>query len=122
MKIEVYGIYAEDLFRWFLNHVEDSCGDGCALIVCKNYEEAAKYFRDWFRQEFAMEFYYPPDRKVSGMVNYHDCNENFMFSDQILSIFDGDYTFIVKENCKFTKTYNSNFNHYIKPDSIIEAI
>lgn len=44
------------------------------------------------------------------------------FANQELKLFDGEYTFFVKENCPFAKIYPSNFNHYIKPNSIIEAI
>lgn len=121
-KIEIYGIYAEDLFEWFLNHVENSCGDGCGLLVCKNYIETAEYFRDWYRQEKGGEFRYSPDKSVPGIVNYHDGNENFIFSNHWFPLFKGDYSFIVKENCSFAMHYNSEFNHYITSSSIIEAV
>ena len=42
--VYIYNIWAEDLFKWFHQHVMDSCGDGAAEIVCKNYIEVSTWF------------------------------------------------------------------------------
>lgn len=98
--ITVSNIYAEDLFKWFYEHIMDSCGDGAGLIVCKNYKETAQFFIEWFQQKYKRPFYHFPD-ELPCIINYHDNNENFMFSNMKLNIFDKDYTFIVKGVCKF---------------------
>ena len=36
----------------------------------------------------------------SFVINYHDFNENFMFSDSILDLGYSDIIFIVEEDCK----------------------
>ena len=59
--VEVKNIWAEDLFQWFLQHVLDSCGDGCGIIVCDNFWETADWFIDWFEDNFGEQSYLEQD-------------------------------------------------------------
>lgn len=122
-KITVNGIWAEDLFEWFDSNVSGSGGDGAALIVCKNYKEVAGWFVDWWAKKHNLDekgnrhiilpsgkphviqygsqrFPHPRD-EYDNIVNYHDMNENYMFSDTEHNMFSGDYTFVVTGECKF---------------------
>jgi hypothetical protein len=110
--VEVRGIWAEDLFKWFYEHVSDSCGDGCGVIVCQNYKECADWFIEWWKEKYlsfmrtsgyqSKEFPHPKD-EYSNIINYHNSNENFAFTDSEdgwHNNFD-DYIFIVKSDLEF---------------------
>ena len=100
-KVIVRGIWAEDLFKWFYEHVLDSSGDGCGIIVCQNYQETANWFIDWFKDTYQKDFRHKPDT-YGRCVNFHDNNENFIFTDdKDIHNWDGDYTFIVEDDCSF---------------------
>lgn len=110
--IELKHVYIEDIFDWFYVHILSSCGDGCATIICANYQEAADWFIEWFRKYKIWEFngpyrdtleergflhkkyYYP------NSIIFHDSNENFIFTNTMPEYsFDGDYVFVVKAEC-----------------------
>ena len=99
-KIKVSNIWAEDLFDWFESNVAGSGGDGAALIVCENYKEVAAWFIDRWEKKHGREFFHPRD-EYGSVVNYHDMNENYMFSDTEHDMFGGDYIFVVEGDCKF---------------------
>ena len=104
-KIEVSNIWIEDLFEWFLIHVIDSGGDGCGYIVCENYKEAARYFLDWYKEKYRKDFWHLWD-EYEYCVNFHDTNENFIFTNNLnIKSFDGDYMFVVKQDCRFSNQY-----------------
>lgn len=98
--IEVSNIYIEDLFEWFSSHIAESAGDGCGYIVCKNYREAADFYSKWFERKFGKSIPHPRD-EYENVINYHDSNENFIFTDTIPeNSFEYDYVFVVKDACK----------------------
>jgi hypothetical protein len=101
--VKVSNIYVEELFDWFLNHVGGSGGDGCGIIVCKNYEEVADWFIEWYKEKYNREFPHPKDIYENGnIINFHDDNENFLFTDDInIQNWEGDYIFIVEKDCKW---------------------
>jgi hypothetical protein len=102
-KVILEDIYAEDLFRWFLDHVIFSGGDGAAAIVCANYEDAARYFIDWYHTEFDKPFWHVGDA-YEHTINFHDENENFIFTNNSnIILHRGDYIFIVQQDCRFAK-------------------
>ncbi len=109
-KVIIQNIWAEDLFKWFYNHVGDSGGDGAAAIVCENYKEVSEYFTEWWRKEIRPNFsenvlkldFWNPKDESDGYINYHDSNENFIFTNKLdIKLHDGDYIFVVLEDCKF---------------------
>lgn len=112
--VKVNNIWAEDLFKWFYQHVGDSGGDGAAAIVCENYRECSEWFLDWFQENVkhpeGMTFWHPKD-ETPGTINYHDNNENFIFTNDINSnLSSGEYVFIVEGNCQFAfdKSHDPN--------------
>jgi hypothetical protein len=98
--VELSNIYMEDVFEWLYNHVMLSSGDGCGQIVCSNYQETARYFEEWALK-----------KDIKHIANLHQIdnektvlftdmsNENFVFSSEIGNMYDGDYTFLIKEDC-----------------------
>lgn len=132
-KILIENIWAEDLFEWFYNHVQASGGDGAGAIVCENYKEVANWFIEWFCKKLGVkengdwtsfdpflkrehtvhlgeEKFWHPRHEYDNVVNFHDGNENFIFTDkEDIFLHDGDYIFIIKENCQFGfKSSDSN--------------
>ena len=101
-KVVVEDVWAEELFRWFTNHVNSSCGDGAGAIVCQNYKEAASIYQEWYLNEFGEDVRHPRD-EYGSCVNFHDANENFIFTNDVnIRFFDGDYVFVVKKDCHFS--------------------
>jgi len=112
--VRVDNMWAEDLFKWFYEHVGDSGGDGAGAIVCENYKECSKWFLDWFAAHIkhpdAMTFWHPADESP-GCINFHDSNENFIFTNDVnTKLPEGDYVFIVEGDCQFAfdKSHNPN--------------
>lgn len=105
--IHVNNIWAEDLFQWFSNSIIRDGGDGAGIIICQNYQEVATWFEQWCKEKAGWGMGYPRNEyEVMGIryVNYHDENENFMFSNKKEAIFRngwGDYSFLVVGDCKF---------------------
>lgn len=117
-KVIVEDIYAEDLFKWFYEHVRLSGGDGAGAIVCGNYTNVAAWFAEWWRETV-----YPrwKERATPHLINqvnekgfylnkemrdnciiFRDGNENFIFANHLEGdMFRGEYVFIVKKDCKF---------------------
>ena len=109
--IIVKNIWMEDLFKWFYEHVMDSCGDGAAVIVCKNYKETADMFIEWWEKEILppiqaeyrsrgydkTEFFHPRS-EYENIVNFHDGNQNFMFASSPINLNYHDYNFLVEED------------------------
>lgn len=103
MKIEISGIFTDDVFKWFCQHVLDSCGDGTGFLVCSNYKEAAQYFKEWDIKNSNHLKYLETD-EFPGQIIIHDMNESFTFSDHLPGdMFYGDYTFIIKEDTAGTQ-------------------
>jgi len=109
--VKCSGLWIEDIFAWFLKHVCDSGGDGAGAIVCSNYQEACDLFLKWFAMEhsessrrYESGFYHPREEygndRYGNVINFHDDNENFLFSDTVLSLHDGDYVFVITGECK----------------------
>lgn len=114
-KIYLEEIWAEDIFKWYYESVTGEGGDGAACIVCKNYKQAAEWFIEWWTNKYKSEiisrgyhglkdkeFLHPKD-EYEGIINYHDANENFMFSQTPTKGFHGEYDFIIKKDCPFAK-------------------
>lgn len=101
-KVKVSDIWAEDLLDWFESNVAGGGGDGAALIVCENYKEVATWFVDRWENKHGRKFFHPRDEE-DNIVNYHDMNENYMFSNMEQNMFGGDYTFVVEGDCKFSR-------------------
>ena len=101
-EVLVDNIWAEDLFRWFLGHIRDSGGDGSSLITCENYRDVCEWFREWYEKVYNDPFPSYLDRDECGeCINYHDGNENFIFSNTSTGLGHHDYNFIVMGDCKF---------------------
>ena len=117
-KITVSNIYIEDLFQWFHDAIMDSCGDGCGTIVCENWKECSELFLTWWKEKYGRDkFYHEPDY-TKNSVNFHDCNENFIFTDTIYEHnFDGDYVFVVTGECKTSGTFSGRHGktYLLKP-------
>tara|TARA_R110000822_G_C15338795_1_gene495970 strand:+ start:30822 stop:31256 length:435 start_codon:yes stop_codon:yes gene_type:complete len=113
-KVRVSNIYAEDLFQWFYQHVGDSGGDGASVICCGNHKEVAEEFLDWWKKNHlpelkkrgrkSDEFFHPRHEygEMGGgeIVNFHDWNENYMFCNHEISLYHGDYSFVIEGDCK----------------------
>lgn len=109
--IKINNIFAEDIFEWFYNHIQSCGGDGSAAIVCFNYEEAAEFFLEWFRVYHLDDYYFLKNKnqrffyekdKTEGCINFHDSNENFIFTDnKDIFLGSGYYVFEITENCEF---------------------
>lgn len=117
-KIEVSNIWAEDLFKWFYDHVQDSGGDGAGAIVCDNYKEVADWFTEWWRKEIKPNFRYAVENNLDfwhkkdeydNIVNFHDNNENYIFTCDYIDLGVSDYVFLVVGDCQFAfEPPNSN--------------
>ena len=102
-----------EYFHWT---VCEAGGDGAAVICCLNPEETADFFIEWWKKKYLKkmqlagykldEFYHErTDSVVDGgvMINYHDCNENFMFCDRRIELGHGDVSFVVAGDCETFK-------------------
>jgi hypothetical protein len=99
----------EDVFKWFYNHVCDSSGDGTAALVCENYKDVSKYFIKWFEETYNKEFHHTDPTVSDGSINYHDNNENFIFTNKPEILYRYDYQFIILDDCvscKSRRKYN----------------
>lgn len=113
-RVIVDNIWLEYIMEWFHYSVTESCGDGAAIICCNNAEETADFFIKWWKDKYLPkmkqsgykrdEFYHPQDKYTGPngelIINYHDSNENFMFSDSVIDLGHGDVTFIINSDCK----------------------
>lgn len=95
--VKVSGIWAEDLFQWFHDHICTSGGDGAGMIVCENYKEVSEWFEDWYYEGHNRRFTELGFRRfeTEDTVSFDDGNENWIFSKTPHSMHSGDYTFIV---------------------------
>lgn len=97
-------IWAEDLFKWFYEHVMDSCGDGGGAIVCKNYREVSDWFVEWWKSQYNEEKFFRPKDEYHNIINYHDGDESFIFTNEPdLELFYHDYIFVVRKDCSSYK-------------------
>jgi hypothetical protein len=120
-KIEVYNIWAEDLFKWFYDHVMDSCGDGAGTIVCANYKECEQWFIQWCNKErlphHMIDGYIFGTNKTryeeNNHILYSDGNENFTFSKTEEGHHNDfhDYVFVVKSDLEFAQDYPKDGNN-----------
>lgn len=101
--ITVENIWVEDLFMWFTEHIAESCGDGTAAIVCKNYEEVSKWFLDWWFTKYNKNLLdYRQVARTEKSIIFHDSNESYIFTnDDKINLFYHDYIFIVTKDCLF---------------------
>ena len=111
--VKLSNVYADYIMEWFYSTICQSGGDGAAVICCGNPEETADFFVVWWKKHYLptmklggykiSEFWHPRDtyvtQKNETVVNYHDMNENFMFSNGIIDLDFGDVNFIVEEDC-----------------------
>lgn len=104
-EIIVKNIWAEDLFEWFYKRIVEDGGDGCGAIVCSNYKEVADWFIEWWMKEYGVKYNMSqlhPKHEYDNTVNFHNCNENFIFTnDPFVKLHRGEYVFIVEEDCIF---------------------
>ncbi len=104
-RIEIYGTPMEHVFHMYYDYISEACGDGAALIVCENYKEASDLFIEWWTKNHRDQFtwftndriFIHPRDEYENIVNYHDWNENFMFSDTTHYMCE-DPEFIIKKN------------------------
>ncbi len=107
-RVIVEGVWAEDLFQWFYDSIMRDGGDGAGVIVSGDKEETARLFIEWWQQKVRpkfphakdMEFWHPRS-ECRDTINYHDSNENFIFSEEEIQLHGGDYMFVVAKDCPF---------------------
>lgn len=106
--VKVSNIYGEHLFEWFEQCVLSSGGDGGSNIVCENYKDVATWFEEWVFKRWAdkgIKYFHPRD-EYKDIVNYHDSNENFVFTNKTCAQsgffnWENEYEFIVEKDCRF---------------------
>lgn len=99
-KVVCENVYAEDIFKWIYEHVLSSGGDGCSVLVCKNFLDTALNFKDWLLKQRS--YRYPEETFESNRVTFGSGNESIIFCDDIDSeLYYGDYIFIVNKDCRF---------------------
>lgn len=105
-KVYVNDIWAEDLFKWFHDHVNDSGGDGGAVICCGNPDEVALWFVEWWRQRatwYKGEGFVHPRyeyvRDSGRIISYHGSNEHYMFCNKEVDLGHHDYSFVITGGC-----------------------
>lgn len=113
--IKISNIYVEDLFWWYYKNIIEQCGDGAGVIVCANYKETAQYFLSWFKKSIRNNIkyndngFYHPMHEYDNIISFHDMNESFMFSNSIVELFEGEYVFLIEEDCRCYPISNSDF-------------
>lgn len=94
--IYVYHSSIEDLFDRYSTSIWQSGGDGASAIVCKNYRETAKYYEDWLEKQ-GLGKYLPEREEYENTVNFHDLNENHIFTNDInIQLSEDEYVFVVE--------------------------
>lgn len=101
--VKISDVYAEYIMEWFYFSVIDSCGDGAAIICCGNPSETADFFMKWWTEKYKSRNFFHPKDEYNGIINFHDNNENFMFSDREIELDFGDISFIIEKDCKSAK-------------------
>ena len=113
--IIVKNIWMEDLFEWFHNAINDSSGDGSGVIVCKNYIEASDFFIEWWKNKYIRKEFYHKKDTHDNIINYHDSNENFIFTNKPINLRFHDYNFLIEEDCEsMENNYKFGINKIIK--------
>ncbi len=104
--VKVSNIWAENIFEWVLKTVREDGGDGVASISCKNYQQAAGWFKEWYNQEYQEYLEYPDlnyrreyEHGIFLATDEHS-QEGWQFTDQT-DIVKFVYTFIVEEDVEF---------------------
>jgi hypothetical protein len=129
-KVYIEGIYLEELFEWYENHINSSGGDGAGAICCDNHEEVADRFTKWWADKKGLDengIQYIDRSSFNGdkkhkidwgkkrfpheknsyerngikIVNFHDSNENYIFCNKEMDIGHGDIAFVIIGDCKF---------------------
>lgn len=101
VKIRTQGLCEEKLFAMFHALVSEDCGDGCALIVSDDYKKLANKFDAWLQK------YHLTTRadllrdEYDGIINFHDSNENFMFSASPMVEMGDDCKIFYERTCIF---------------------
>lgn len=105
--LKVSNIYIEYIYEWFYQSCIDQCGDGCAVIVCENYEDAYNWFMEWLSEKKPDHLKYWQEKEITlNSINLIDNQECLIFTNDIdINIFYGDNIFIIEEDCCF---FNSN--------------
>ena len=95
--IRVNNIYLEDLFKWSYESVIRKGGDGASLIICQNYLDGAKYFKKWAGARLDKW----KTQKYDNSITIYSWAESFIFSNEMIGMPEGDYTFIIDSACYF---------------------
>jgi len=102
-EVLIYQVWAEQVFDWFYNSIVESGGDGAGAIVCYNPEETSENFKEWAKQikDFDLNYRDKDCRNHDGKIyiNYHDNNENWIFTNEYTQLFPHDIVFVIKEDC-----------------------
>lgn len=103
--IELSNVFVEDIFSWFYDSIIGERGDGCGAIVCKNYKMGADLFIEWFISNKKRDnFLHPKSIIDKYTINFHDNNENFVFTNDInIQLYDYDNVFLIRTPCISSK-------------------
>jgi len=106
--IRASGVWAETIFELFYRSVIKDGGDGAACIACSNIEETSEEFVNWYvasewNNTESDTFFHP--MKITEdygvrRINFHDDNENFIFSINEALLFDGDLSIVIEGDCE----------------------
>jgi hypothetical protein len=108
-RVTVHKLYAEDVFDMFYNFINRDGGDGGGAIICANPEEAinlfvsyikANHHKDFPRGLYLDKYEVLRNEQKYTVLNYHDNNENFIFTnDPTYSLDFGDIVWFIESDC-----------------------
>jgi len=101
VKIRTQGLCEEKLFAMFYALVSENCGDGCALIVSDDYKRLATAFDKWMFKCRRLAHDGLERDEYDGIINFHDANENFMFSASPMVDIGDDCKIFYERTCIF---------------------
>lgn len=102
-KIRTQGLCEEKLFAMFYALVSEDCGDGCALIVSDEYKKLADAFSAWLSKCHHAHHTGLDRDEYDGIINFHDTNENFMFSASPMVEMEDDCKIFYERECMFKR-------------------
>ena len=109
MEIRITGIYPDGsnldaIFRMFIEAVWSEGGDGCGVIICKNptmlCEKFEEYCNDYMRPINPIKHLVRGEMEDENGIfwyNWHDSNENFIFTTKLKNKFGVEYIFYLEE-------------------------
>ena len=102
-KVFIHNVHPHIVFEWFFSSIAEQGGDGVGVICCKNHEQAFEYFIQWSNlKQYNVLRCKQVDRYTfngADMVNIHDNNENFIFSNKEIDLGYDEISFIIAEDC-----------------------